>query len=379
MRRARRTNRIKRRVYRNTQGEGEVSSNNAMRKKDKLKGGETMRIILDGMGGDNAPAAVVEGAVLASDLIEHEIIITGDRDIIYKELSKHKFNPGKITIEHAPEVITNDDTPVKAVRTKRNSSMVVGMNLLKEGKGDVFLSAGNTGALMAGGLFILGRIQGIDRPAIATTYPILNGEGVALLLDAGANSECKPNNLLEFALMGSLYMENVLNVESPRVGLVNIGTEESKGTTVVKSAHELLRKSDVNFIGNIEARELPKGACEVIVCDGFVGNVILKLTEGLAWNIFKLVKAKFTAGITAKMGAFLLSGKLKELKKEFDYSEYGGAPILGIKGPVVKMHGSSSSNGVKNAIIKAIPFAEHAVVSMIQNKAVDIEEILISE
>jgi len=338
-----------------------------------------MRIILDGMGGDNAPASVVEGAVLASNLMKHEIIITGDKDTIYKELGKHKFDPAKISVEQASEVITNDDAPVKAVRSKKDSSMVVGMNMLKEGRGDVLLSAGNTGALMAGGLFILGRIQGIDRPAIATTYPTFSGSGIALLVDAGANSECKPSNLLEFAMMGSIYMENVLDMDKPKVGLVNIGIEETKGTTVVKAAHELLRKSDVNFIGNVEARELPKGVCEVIVCDGFVGNVILKLTEGLAWNIFKLVKAKFTAGITAKMGALLLSGKLKELKKEFDYSEYGGAPILGIKKPVVKMHGSSSANGVKNAILKAIPFAEQEVINMIQNKVVDIEEILVSE
>jgi len=337
-----------------------------------------MRIILDGMGGDNAPAAIVEGAILASRRMDHDIIIVGDQEKIEKELSNHRFDATKISVEHAPEVITNDDAPVKAVRNKKDSSMVVGLNMLKEGRADVFISAGNTGALMAGGLFILGRIQGIDRPAIASTYPIL-GQEVSLLVDAGANTECKPNNLLEFAMMGSIYMEKVLNRQSPKIGLVNIGTEESKGTTVVKAAHELLSKSNLNFIGNVEAREVPKGSCDVIVCDGFVGNVILKLTEGLAWNIFKLVKSKFTAGAAAKMGALLLSGKLKELKKEFDYSEYGGAPILGLKGPVVKMHGSSSANGVKNTILKAIPFAEQNVVSMIQNTVVDIEEILISE
>ena len=338
-----------------------------------------MKIIVDGMGGDNAPGAVVEGAVSAARFVEHEIIITGDKDTIQRELSRHKPKSKKITVKHAPEIITNDDAPVKAVRNKKNSSMIVGLNMLKEGQGDVFISAGNTGALMAGGLFILGRIQGIDRPAIASTYPIMGGGGVSLLVDAGANSECKPNNLLEFATMGSIYMENVLNMESPRIGLVNIGTEESKGTTVIKAAHELLGKSHLNFVGNVEARDVPKGACDVIVCDGFVGNVILKLTEGLAWSIFKLVKAKFTSGIPAKMGAILLAGKLKELKKEFDYSEYGGAPILGLKGPVVKMHGSSSANAVKNAILKAVPFAEQRVVTMIQNTVVDIEEILISE
>lgn len=337
-----------------------------------------MRIIIDGMGGDNAPAAVVEGAVLASKLINHEIIIVGDKTAVEGELSKLGHNSDKITLVHASERITNDDAPVKAVRNKKDSSMVVGLGMLKDGKGDVFISGGNTGAIMAGGLFILGRIQGIDRPAIASVYPIL-GHSVSLLVDAGANTECKPNNLLEFATMGSIYMEKVLKRKTPSVGLVNIGTEESKGTTVLKAAYELLAKSDMNFVGNVEAREVPKGACDVIVCDGFVGNVILKLTEGLAWNIFKLVKSKFTSGAAAKVGAVLLSGKMKELKKEFDYSEYGGAPILGVKGPVVKMHGSSGANGVKNTILKAIPFAEENVVSIIQNSVVEIEEILISE
>jgi len=211
-----------------------------------------MRIILDGMGGDNAPAAIVEGAILASRRMDHDIIIVGDQEKIEKELSNHRFDPARISVEHAPEVITNDDAPVKAVRNKKDSSMVVGLNMLKEGRADVFISAGNTGALMAGGLFILGRIQGIDRPAIASTYPIL-GQEVSLLVDAGANTECKPNNLLEFAMMGSIYMEKVLNRQNPKIGLVNIGTEESKGTTVVKAAHELLSKSNLNFIGIVEA------------------------------------------------------------------------------------------------------------------------------
>jgi len=337
-----------------------------------------MRILLDGMGGDHAPASVVEGAVLASQEIDHEIIIIGEEEQLNRELSKYKYNKKQITTIYSTEVITNEDAPVKAVRNKKNSSMVIGLDLLKGGEGDVFVSAGNTGALMAGGLFILGRVHGIDRPALASIYPIM-GQDASLLVDAGANAECKPNNLLEFATMGSIYMEKVINRKNPSVGLVNIGSEETKGTTVLKAAHELLSKSDLNFIGNVEAREVPKGACDVIVCDGFVGNVILKLTEGLAWNIFKLVKSKFTAGITAKLGALLLSGKMKELKSEFDYSEYGGAPILGIKGPVVKMHGSSSANGVKNTILKAIPYAAEKVVSIIQNSVVEIEEILISE
>jgi glycerol-3-phosphate acyltransferase PlsX len=203
--------------------------------------------------------------------------------------------------------------------------------------------------------------------------------GISLLVDSGANAECKPNNLLEFATMGSIYMEKVLNIKKPTVGLVNIGTEETKGTTVLKAAYELLSKSSLNFVGNVEAREIPKGASDVLVCDGFVGNIILKLTEGLAWNILKLIKSKFTEGVVPKMGALLLAGKLKEMKAQFDYSEYGGAPILGVKGALVKMHGSSNANAVKNTILKGIPYAETNVVQTIQNSVLELEEIIISE
>ena len=338
-----------------------------------------MKIVVDGMGGDNAPLEIVKGAVEAAALTEHKIILIGDESKINEELGKYKYNKEQINVVHASEVISNDDAPVKAVRTKLDSSMVKGINLLKSGDADLFVSAGNTGAIMAAGLFILGRIQGIDRPAIASTYPILGKGGVSLLVDSGANSECKPNNLLEFATMGSIYMEKVLNTKDPTVGLVNIGTEETKGTTVLKAAHELLTKSSLRFIGNVEARDVPKGACDVIVCDGFVGNVILKLTEGLAWSILQLLKNKFTSGIVAKMGALLLSNKLKELKSEFDYSEYGGAPILGVKGAMVKMHGSSNANAVKNTILKGIPYAETNVVQIIQNSVLELEEIIISE
>ena len=251
--------------------------------------------------------------------------------------------------------------------------------MVKNGEGDMFISAGNSGALMAGGLFILGRIQGIDRPAIASIYPILGRSYPSIIVDAGANAECKPNNLLEFGVMGSIYMEKVMGIKNPRVGLVNIGAEESKGSTLTKAAYDLISKSRVNFVGNVEAREVPAGACDVIICDGFVGNVILKLTEGLAWNILKLLKNKFTDGGVAKMGALLLSGKMRELKSEFDYSEYGGAPILGVKGSIVKMHGSSNANAVKNTILKAIPYVNNNVVQIIQNSVEELEEITISE
>ncbi len=337
-----------------------------------------MRIILDGMGGDHAPAAIVEGAVQASKEIDHEIHIIGQEELINAELSKYKFNPDKIFVIDAREVITNDDAPVRAVRSKKDSSIVKGINMVKNGEGDIFISAGSTGALMAGGLFLLGRIQGIDRPALASVYPIL-GSKASLLLDAGANAECKPNNLLEFGIMGNIYMEKVLGRENPRVGLVNLGAEAAKGNTLTKAAYELLEQSHLNFVGNVEAREVPKGACDVIVADGFTGNVILKLTEGLAWNILQTMKRKFTDGVKAKLGAALLLDKIGELKKDFDYSEYGGAPILGVKGPIVKMHGSSSANGVKNTILKGIPFVEGKVVETIQNSVLEIEEITLSE
>ncbi|HZK01811.1 MAG TPA: phosphate acyltransferase PlsX [Anaerovoracaceae bacterium] len=338
-----------------------------------------MRIAIDGMGGDNAPSAIVEGCVKAAEFISHRILIVGDESQINHELDKYEYDSEQIKIVHASDVITNDDAPVRAVRTKTESSMVKGITMLKEQEADLFISAGNTGAIMAGGLFILGRIQGIDRPALAATYPILLGQGVSLLVDTGANVECKPNNLLEYATMGSIYMKKVMDIDNPTVGLVNVGHEDNKGTTIIKSAYEMLKRSNLNFLGNVEARDVPKGVCDVIVCDGFVGNVILKLTEGLAWTILKLIKTKITAGMIPKIGALLLSGKLKELKEEFDYSEYGGAPILGVKGAIVKMHGSSSANAVKNTILKGIPFAENNVVQIIQDSVLELEEVIISE
>ena len=337
-----------------------------------------MRIILDGMGGDNAPASVVEGAILASREIDHEIVIVGKEELIIEELKKYKYDESKISVVNATEVISNDEAPVRAVRSQKDSSIVKGVNMVKNGEGDVFVSAGSTGALLSGGLFLLGRIQGIDRPALASVYPIVGGKA-SLLLDAGANAECKPNNLLEFGIMGNIYMEKVIGRENPKVGLVNLGAEAAKGNTLTKAAYELLEQSHMNFIGNVEAREVPKGVCDVIVTDGFTGNVILKLTEGLAWNILQVIKRKFTDGVKAKLGAALLIDKLGELKKEFDYSEYGGAPILGVKGPIVKMHGSSKANAVKNTIIKAIPFVEEKVIETIQNSVLEIEEITLSE
>lgn len=230
---------------------------------------------------------------------------------------------------------------------------------------------------MAGSLLILDRIKGIERPAIASSYPILDTKnpGVSLMVDSGANSECKATNFLEFAIMGSIYMEKVLGINEPRVGLVNIGSEEIKGTAVIKEAHQLLKESKLNFLGNVEARDVPHGAVDVVVCDGFVGNVILKLTEGLAKQISSLIKSKFTEGFIAKLGAALLYGKMKDIKKMFDYSEYGGAPILGVRGAIVKTHGSANANAVKNTILKGIVYAEKDVVSLIEESAEKLGDI----
>ena len=337
-----------------------------------------MRILLDGMGGDHAPDEIVAGAVAAAKEIDEEILIIGDRQAIETALNKADYAGTGIQIIEASEVITNDEAPVKAVRTKKDSSIVKGLNMVKNKEADVFLSAGSTGALLAGGLFILGRIQGIDRPTLATVYPVIGMEP-SLLVDTGANAECKPNNLLEFAMMGSIYMEKVIGRENPTVGLVNNGTEEGKGTTLTKAAYELLSKSHLNFIGSIEARSLQDGVCDIIVTDGFTGNAIIKLTEGLGLMVLREMKRRFMSSTKAKLGALLLKEQLLGIKKEFNYAEYGGAPLLGVKGAMLKMHGSSDALAVKQTIIKAIPYVKENVVETIQNSVLEIEEILIGE
>ena len=346
-----------------------------------------MRILLDGMGGDNAPKEIVKGAAIASKMIDHEICILGDEEQIKAELDKNDHNEKKISIIHASEVITFDDTPVKAIRAKKDSSLVKGLNLVKNGEADMIISAGNSGAIMTGGLLLLGRIKGMDRPALASPYPMLGKGtgGIGLLIDAGANSECKPRNLLHFATMGTIYTEKVFNIANPKVGLVNMGTEPGKGSKMLKDTYKLLQESTelgINFIGNIEGRDVPYGIADVIVCDGMTGNVILKLTEGVAMSISGLMSRKFKSNVKAKIGAMILMDKLKEMKKSFDYSEYGGAPILGIKAPVIKIHGSSNANAVKSGILKAIPFVENKVIATIENsidKLSSIEGMIPSE
>ena len=337
-----------------------------------------MRIILDGMGGDHAPAEIVKGAVETTALIDHEIVIVGKQEAIEEELRKCKYEGNQITIVNANDVITMEDSPVKAIRRKPDSSLVVALNMIKDGEGDLLISGGNTGALVVGSRMILGRIEGIDRPVLASIYPCLGYEP-SLLVDAGASSEAKVSNLLEYALMGSIYVEKVWGRENPRVGLVNLGVEESKGTAVTKEAHQKIKQAPLNFVGNIEAREIPKSVSDVIVCDGFVGNVILKLTEGLAMNILKTVKNKLMTNLKTKVAAVMLKKQLMELKDDFDYESYGGAPILGVNGPVIKIHGSSTASAVRNAIIKGIPYGSENVVETIRKSMLDIAELIEEE
>jgi len=323
-----------------------------------------MKIIVDGMGGDKGYKEVVKGCVDATKQLDVGIVIVGQEEKIKEELSKHEYSQNRIEILNAEEVIFNDEEPALAIRRKKNSSIVVGLKALSENRGDGFVSAGSTGALLAGGLFIVKRIEGIERAAIATVYPTL--KGVSLLIDAGANVDCKPEYLLQFAIMGSIYCEKVLGKISPKVGLVNIGTEEGKGNSLVKEAYKLIKESNLNFIGNIEARDIPNGVADVIVSDGFAGNIILKLTEGMAMSIFSRLKEEINKSYKSKIGALMLKHQLKSFVKLMDYREYGGAPLLGLKKPVVKAHGSSDSLAITNAIKQVKNFIDNGVINLIE-------------
>lgn len=324
-----------------------------------------MKIIIDGMGGDKGYKEVVKGSIDAVKDLGVEIIIVGKEDIIQEELKKYDYPQESIEIINANDVITNEDEPALAIRRKKDSSMVVGLKALAENKGEGFISAGSTGALLAGGLFIVKRIEGIERAALATVYP--TKKGISLLIDAGANVDSKPEYLKQFAVMGSIYCEKILGYKTPRVALANIGTEEGKGNALVKEAYTLLKESNIDFIGNIEARDIPEGVCDVIVCDGFVGNIILKLTEGMAISIFSLLKEEITESFKSKIGALLLKSQFSSLKRRMDYREYGGAPLLGLKKPVIKAHGSSDAYAFKNAIRQVKNFVDNEVINLIEN------------
>lgn len=331
-----------------------------------------MKIIVDAMGGDFSPVAQVEGSVRAAEELGVEIVLVGDAAKISHELGRIGYNGDKISVREASEVITNDDEPSKAIRRKKDSSIVVAANMLKNGEGDGLVSTGSTGGVLAAGLLIVGRIDGVIRPALAPVLP--TDKGPAVLVDAGANADCKAAHLVQFGVMGSVYANGVLGKENARVAVVNIGAEEHKGNELTKEAYELLKKAPVNFTGNIEGRDIMDGAADVIVCDGFVGNVILKLTEGLASTLLRNIKGMLMKNFATKLSALTLKGQFKEFKKKMDYTEYGGALLLGLKHPVVKGHGSSDAKAVFSAIRQAEKFVSAGVVEKIKNDLKKMEE-----
>jgi len=315
------------------------------------------------MGGDYAPVELVKGAVLASNEISAEIVLVGDQEKINRELSRYK-KKGKISVVHASEVITNNESPVSAVKQKKDSSINIAVSLVKKKEADAIISAGNTGALMAASLFGLGRIPGVERPAIATIFPTPNG--YVLLLDMGANVDCKPKHLEQFAQMGSQYAEHVMHINSPRVGLLNIGEEKEKGNELSVQSWELLNNSNINFIGNVEAKEILTDKCDVIVCDGFVGNLVLKFGESLSHYIIELFKKELGKNLITKFAAILLMPALASIKKSIEYDEVGGTPMLGINGVVYKAHGRAKSKAIKNAIKAANEAVSNDLVGCIK-------------
>ncbi|MDF2657394.1 MAG: phosphate acyltransferase [Paenibacillus sp.] len=311
-----------------------------------------MRIAIDAMGGDNAPRTTVEGALLAArEWSDVQIILVGDETQIAAFMHTGSV-PANVTVHHASDVIAADDEPVRAVRRKKDASMVVAGRLIREGAADAMISAGNTGALMTTGLLIVGRIDGIERPALAPMLPTMDDSGV-LALDLGAYMDASPHNLLQYAVMGSIYRNKVHGLQKPRVGLLNVGTEAMKGNELTKQAYPLLEQAPIHFIGNVEARDVLQGACDVLVCDGFVGNILLKSMEGTAGTIFSVLKTEFTRSFFSKLAAAVLKPGLVAFKKKMDYNEHGAAPLLGIEGLVLKSHGSSDANAIKNAVRQA--------------------------
>lgn len=327
---------------------------------------EMTRVALDAMGGDNAPGEIIKGAVDAVQKRKDiKILLTGKEEVLKKELSAYTYPKEQIQIVNATEVIATAEPPVAAVRSKRDSSIVVGMKLVKRGEADAFVSAGNSGAVLAGGQIFIGKIKGVERTPLAPLIP--TAKGVALLIDCGANVDARPSHLVQFAQMGSIYMEHVIGKKNPTVGIVNIGAEEEKGNALVKETFPLLKAcKDIHFAGSVEARDIPSGDVDVVVCEAFVGNVILKLYEGVGGTLIKKIKASMMTSLRSKIGALLVKPALKATLKDFDASEYGGAPHLGLKGLVVKTHGSSTAKEVCTSIIQCVAFKEQKISEKIQ-------------
>lgn len=327
---------------------------------------ELVRVALDAMGGDNAPYEIIKGAVIAvKEREELKVFLVGEEEQIKKNLERLKSEGNEIISErlevvHAPDVITNEEAPVKAIRRKRESSIVVAMKLVKDEMADAFVSAGSTGAVLVGGQLIIGRIRGVERAPLAPLIP--TKKGMALLIDCGANVDSRASHLVQFAKIGSIYMEHIMSIKKPRVGLVNVGVEEEKGNALVKETLPLLKEcKDINFTGSIEARQIPFGDADVIVCDAFVGNVILKLYEGVAKVLLGEIKKSLLSNFVSKIGALLVKASLKKSLKQFDSKKYGGAPMLGLNGLVVKSHGNSEALEIKNSLIQCIDFKKQKI------------------
>lgn len=331
---------------------------------------EITRVAVDAMGGDNAPVEIVKGAVEAVNENQNIIVyLTGKEDVVRAELGKYTYNEKQIEVVNADEVIETAEPPVLAIRKKKNSSIVVALNLVKDGTCDAFVSAGSSGAVLVGGQLIVGRIRGIERPPLAPLIP--TEKGCSLLIDCGANVDARPSHLVQFAKMGSVYMENVIGVDKPRVAIVNIGAEEEKGNALVKETFPLLKNCpEINFIGSIEARDIPSGYADVIVCEAFAGNIILKLYEGVAATLLKKVKTGMMTSLRSKIGALLVKPALKSTLKSFNLEAYGGAPLLGLNGLVVKTHGSSKSIEIKNSILQCVTFKEQKINEKIKDKVI---------
>lgn len=324
-----------------------------------------MKIVLDAMGGDHAPPVAVEGGVWAAQEHGIEVILVGREEDVRRELARYDTSGLSLPIVHASQVIEMEEHPAAAVRAKKDSSMVVGMDLVKRGEADAFVSAGNSGGVMAGALFRLGRIRGIKRPALSTIYPTTTG--FCFMLDVGANTDCKPEYLLQFAYMGVAYTERVLGIANPRVGIVSNGEEETKGSILVQEAHQMLKKSGLNFIGNVEGKDIPAGMADVVVTDGFTGNVIAKLSEGLAASLLGIIKEEVKKSPLATVGALLSKSAFEQVRKRLDYAEFGGAPLLGVNGVVIVAHGRSNAKAIKNAVRVAKQAVEGGMLAAIKD------------
>lgn len=335
---------------------------------------EMTKVVVDAMGGDYAPIEPVKAAVDAVNGADNiKVVLVGQKDVVEAELKKYTYPAEQIEVVHAEEVIETAEPPVNAIRKKKQSSMVIGMNMVKNKEADAFVSSGSSGALLVGGQVLVGRIRGIERPPLAPLIP--TEKGVSLLVDCGANVDARASHLVQFARMGSIYMEHVVGIKNPRVAIVNIGAEEEKGNALVKETLPLLKEcTDINFIGSIEAREIPKGGADVIVCEAFVGNVILKLYEGLASTLIGVIKKGLMSTLISKLGAALALPALKKTLKAFDATEYGGAPLLGLNGLVVKTHGSAKAVEIRNAIYQCVTFKEQDINGKIKKNIICSEE-----